>query len=159
MVTWYTILRQLVEKTSSAKLYQILLIYQERRFLSGDDHRVIDNYREWYIITEWCKSPVVWTLVDCEKLVHFLWKTRTFCYRLVVLISYHKRAARLEDSFLLAAFHFLWTGTTFAFFHSVRNFSLSMYDLNISSKGSRLNHYKCLAYGFWSYHSHGIYSD
>ena len=50
----------------------------------------------------------VWNLIYSERLVHFLWKTQTFCYRLVVLVSYHKQAAmKLDDSFLLAVCYFI----------------------------------------------------
>ena len=123
---------QLVEKINSAKLYQILLIYQERYFLSRDHHRVIDKYCEWYIITEWCRSPLVWTLINCEILLYFLWKTLTFCYRLIVLESYHIQAAtKPDDSFLLGFCHFLWTGATLSFYHSLKKFPVSMHDLNI----------------------------
>ena len=114
-VTWYTILLQLKEKT--LKLYQMSLIYQERRLLSRGHHRVIDKYREWYIIVDWCMSLLVWTLIDYERLVHFLWKTRTFCYRLVVLVSCHKQAVtRSDDSFLLAVCHFFMNWDNISFF-------------------------------------------
>ena len=86
-------------------------------------------------------SPLVWTLIDCERLVHFQKRIWIFCYKLSVLIFYHKQAAtRLDDSFQLAVcfFCFLWTGTTLAFFHSMGNFPLSMHDLKISSKGFKI---------------------
>ena len=87
----------------------------------------------------WCKGFLDWDLIDCERLVHFLWKTRKLYYGLVVLVSYHKQAAtKLHYRFLLLLVIFLWTGTTFSFFHSVGNCSLSTYDLNTSSKGFKV---------------------
>ena len=66
-------------------------------------------------------------------------KIRTFCYKLSVLVFYHKQAARrLDDILQLAVCYFLWTGTTLAFFHSMGNFPLSVHDLKISSKGFKI---------------------
>ena len=79
--------------------------------------------------------PMVWTLIDCERLVHFQKKDWTFFYKLFVLVLYHKQGAtRLDDNFQVIAI-FLWTGTTSTFFHSMGNFPLSMHDLKISPKG------------------------
>ena len=90
-------------------------------------------------------SPLVWTLIDCEKLINFQKKIQTFCYKLSVLVFYQKQAAtKLDNSFQPAVcyffffFFFLWTGTTLAFFHSMGNFLLSMHDLKISSKGLQI---------------------
>ena len=84
-------------------------------------------------------SPLVWTLIDCERLVNFQKKIRTFCYKLSVLVFYHKQiATRFDDSFQLVVCFFLWTGTTLAFFYSMGNFPLSMHDLKISSKGFKI---------------------
>ena len=84
-------------------------------------------------------SPIVWTLIVCERLVHFQRKIRTFCYRLAVLVFYHKQAAtRLNDSFQLVICYFSWTRTTLSFFHSTGNFALSMHDLKLISKGFKM---------------------
>ena len=80
-------------------------------------------------------SPLVWTLIDYERLIHFQKKIRTFCYKLSVLVFYHKQAAtKLDDSFQLAACYFFMNWATLVFFHSMGNFPLSIHDLKISSK-------------------------
>ena len=80
---------------------------RRHHLVSRGHHLVTDKYREWYIIVDWWMSLLVWTLIDYERLVHFLWKTRTFCNRLVVLVSCHKQAAtRSDDSFLLTVYYF-----------------------------------------------------
>ena len=80
-------------------------------------------------------SPLVWTLIYCERSVYFQKKNWTFCCRLSILVFYHKQAAtRLDDNFLLAVCYFLWTGPTLAFCHSMGIFPFSRHDLKISSK-------------------------
>ena len=76
-------------------------------------HQVIDKYCEWYIIADW------WTQSICERLVHCLWKTQRFCYSLVVLVSYHKQAARKWFSIRKGS------GATFAFSFCWKIFLLS----------------------------------
>ena len=90
-------------------------------------------------------SPLVWTLSNCERLVHFQKKIRTFCNKLSVLVFCHKQAAtRLHEDFnelflflFLFSFFFVNWGNI-RFFHSIGNFSLSMHDLKISSKGFKI---------------------
>ena len=80
-------------------------------------------------------SPLVWTRIDCERLVHLQKKVRTFCYKLSVLVFYHKQVAtRLDSSFQLVVCYFFMNWDNISFFHSMRNFPLSMPDLKISSK-------------------------
>ena len=115
------------------------LIYQEKPLLSQSHHQVIDKYREWYIIVDYCMSLLLWTLIDCERLVHFLWKTLIFSYRLIVLVSYHKQAAtKSDDSFLLAVCYFFINWNNISFFPFEGNFPFSRHDLDISSKGFKI---------------------
>ena len=106
------------------------------------------------IITEWCRSPLVWTLINCEILVYFLWKTLTFCYRLIVLESYHIQAAtKPDDSFLLGFCHFFmnWGHIIFLLFVE-KNSSLNAW---FKYKVTGLNHRKILPCDYWSCQSHG----
>ena len=134
-----------------AKPYRMLL---SGGHFSQDHHRVIDKYGEGYIIADWCKISLVWTLIYCERLFYFLWKIRTYCYRLVVLVSYQKQAVMKSDNrFLLAVCHFAWI------FHSTGYFPLSMHDLNVSSKGFKTESPQSFSMRILSCQSSGLYSN
>ena len=58
---------------------------------------------------------------DCEKLINFQKKIQTFCYKLSVLVFYHKQAAtKLDKSFQPAVF--------FVFFMNWDDISFSPFD-------------------------------
>ena len=113
----------------------MVLIYQERHLLSWGRHQVIDQYCGWYIIVDWCMSLLVWTLINCERLVHFVWKTWPFCYRLVVPVSYHKQApTKSDNSFVLGVCFVFFNWSNISFFPFNGKFSTLSAWLNISSK-------------------------
>ena len=60
---------------------------------------------------------LVWTLIDCERLVHVQKKIGKFCYKLSVLVFYHKQAATgLDDSFQLSVCYFFMNWDNISFF-------------------------------------------
>ena len=133
-------------------------IYQERRLLSQGHHQVIYKYREWYIIGDWCISLLVWTLIDCERLVHFLWKTRTFCYRLVVLVYYHKKTAtKSRDNFLLVICYFFMNWNNISFFPFDGKFPILKPWFKY--KFQKIQDWVTANDEYWSCQSHGLYLD